>query len=271
MAHCRIQPRSVFAQINRQFSIFATFAIPRVLNAQDSAGETVAGIPVAESKSLWGLIQEGGWAMYPLAFCSLAMFFLIFYGWKETSRRKFIPDQSLGELSSLLQNRDVSGAIALLERTSTVLSRSLRVALDKARRDESDGNKEKVESSFLELIEAEEGNLSQWVNYLNVVATVSPMIGLLGTVSGMIGAFSTIASGGMGRPELLAGDIGEALITTATGLVIGIPAMIAYFVLRNRLNSILLAATQSASLLIDYLAGEIVYKSTGDDGNQSAE
>ncbi len=72
----------------------------------------------------------------------------------------------------------------------------------------------------------------------------------------MIGAFSTIAQGGMGRPELLAGDIGEALITTATGLVIGIPAMIAYFVLRNRLSNQMLATTQTASQLIDTLAGD---------------
>jgi biopolymer transport protein ExbB len=63
------------------------------------------------------------------------------------------------------------------------------------------------------------------------------MVGLLGTVSGMIGAFQTIATGGMGKPELLAGDIGEALITTATGLTIGIPAMVFYFVLKNRLDT----------------------------------
>ncbi len=97
----------------------------------------------------------------------------------------------------------------------------------------------------------------------------SPMIGLLGTVSGMIGAFATIASGGMGRPELLAGDIGEALITTATGLVIGIPAMIFYFVLRNRLNNIILATTQTATLLIDYLAGELQVDSEDETENES--
>jgi biopolymer transport protein ExbB len=226
--------------------------------AQEAAEEAVAA--TGGNKSLWGLIQEGGWAMYPLALCSLAMLFLIFYCWKETSRRKFVPDEVLGEVSSLLQARDVAAAISLLERSSTVLSRTLRVALKKARPAESDANKEKVETSFIELVDAEEGNIGQWINYLNVVATVAPMVGLLGTVSGMIGAFSTIASGGMGRPELLAGDIGEALITTATGLVIGIPAMIAYFVLRNRLNNILLATTQSTSLLIDYLAGEIAYE-----------
>jgi biopolymer transport protein ExbB len=77
------------------------------------------------------------------------------------------------------------------------------------------------------------------------------MIGLLGTVSGMISAFQTIGRGGMGRPELLAGDIGEALITTATGLVIGIPAMIAYFVIKNRLNNAMIATAQAGTELLE--------------------
>ena len=59
------------------------------------------------------------------------------------------------------------------------------------------------------------------------------MLGLLGTVSGMIKSFSIISQGGMGDPSKLAGSIGEALVTTATGLVIAIPAMIAYFVFKN--------------------------------------
>ena len=59
------------------------------------------------------------------------------------------------------------------------------------------------------------------------------MLGLLGTVSGMIKAFSIISQGGMGDPGKLAGSIGEALVTTATGLVIAIPAMIAYFIFKN--------------------------------------
>ncbi|MBC8190539.1 MAG: MotA/TolQ/ExbB proton channel family protein [Puniceicoccaceae bacterium] len=110
---------------------------------------------------------------------------------------------------------------------------------------------EKAENLFIENLEAEENSVSQWVTYLNVVASVAPMIGLLGTVSGMISAFQTIGRGGMGRPELLAGDIGEALITTATGLVIGIPAMIAYFVLKNRLNTAMIATAQAGSEVLD--------------------
>jgi len=213
-----------------------------------------------ETKSLWDMIMQGGWAMWPLGLCSLTMFYLIIHCWRETRKQNFIPTEALDEVSEKLQARRVAEASKRLAEHPTVLSRTLTTALKKARPDQNDANKEKIETALVESLEGEENAVGQWINYLNVVAAVSPMIGLLGTVSGMIGAFQTIAHGGMGRPELLAGDIGEALITTATGLVIGIPAMIAYFILRNRLNNIMLATTQTASLLIDYLAGEVQYK-----------
>jgi biopolymer transport protein ExbB len=72
------------------------------------------------------------------------------------------------------------------------------------------------------------------INYLSIIAQIAPMLGLLGTVSGMIKAFDKIGKGGMGKPEALAGNIGEAMITTATGLIIGIPAMFFYFFLKGK-------------------------------------
>jgi biopolymer transport protein ExbB len=71
------------------------------------------------------------------------------------------------------------------------------------------------------------------INFLSIIGGTAPMLGLLGTVSGMIKAFALIAQGNMGDPAKLAGAIGEALITTATGLVIAIPAMISYFLFKN--------------------------------------
>lgn len=213
--------------------------------------------PTDEGLNLWGMLQQGGWAMYPLALSSLVMFFLIFYGYRETNRQKFIPERALLSLSDLMEQRDLPEASRLLQAHPSVLSRSLDSALLRARPEIPDANKARIESSMIESLEHEENQVGQWINYLNVVATVSPMIGLLGTVSGMIGAFQTISRGGMGRPELLAGDIGQALVTTATGLIIGIPAMIAYFILRNRLDNIMLTVGQTASLLVDRLAGEV--------------
>ena len=248
------------------YSVIITTVGPVAAIAQE-AGESIE--PGTDSTSLWAMIQQGGWAMYPLGLCSLAFIFLVIQGWRETRRKRFIPKGALHALTSLFSARDLDAAVKTLNENPTVLSRATIASLAKARPDMPDANKEKVEASFLDAVEGEESSIGQWINYLNVVATISPMIGLLGTVSGMIGAFSTIKRAGMGRPELLAGDIGEALITTATGLVIGIPAMIFYFILRNRLNNGILATTHTATILIDYLAGELEAKSDQEASDDS--
>jgi biopolymer transport protein ExbB len=227
----------------------ATFPITLLLSAGLLYGQETNSADAVASEaqlSLWGLIQQGGWAMYPLGFCSVVMFFLIFYAWKETQRGKFYTPEQTNTASEHLAAGSTEACTAALTSKDTLLGRALPPSIAKLRQD-----REKAEALFIENLEAEENSVSQWVTYLNVVASVAPMIGLLGTVSGMISAFQTIGRGGMGRPELLAGDIGEALITTATGLAIGIPAMIAYFVLRNRLNSAMIATAQAGTEIID--------------------
>ena len=219
--------------------------------AQDAAQSS------AEQTSLLGLLQQGGWAMFPLGLTALFMFFLIFYCWRETSVKRFVPRSMMPNLVNALSLRDVNRAVELCGSAPSVLTRCLANSLGKARPSKSDGNKEKMEITFVDNVEAEDGAIGQWINYLNVVAAVAPMIGLLGTVSGMISAFQTIGQVGMGDPSALAGDIGEALVTTATGLTIGIPAMIAYFIFRNRLNSQILATVESGGDLIDsYVEGD---------------
>ena len=199
-----------------------------------------------DTLNLLGLIQQGGWAMYPLGVCSIIMFFLIFYSWRETTAKKFFIQEHVRNSLSALEKGDLQQSLSDIGTSNTLLARAITPALKKIHM-----SPKKSENLFIENLEAEENHVAQWVTYLNVVASVAPMIGLLGTVSGMISAFQTIGRGGMGRPELLAGDIGEALITTATGLVIGIPAMIAYFVLRNRLNSAMIATAQTGTELIE--------------------
>ena len=217
-------------------------ALPTLAFAQEAESEATS----EASLSLLGLIQQGGWAMYPLGACSLAMFFLIFYSWKETSPKKFFKLESVAQAKATLTSGDATSACSGLETSGGLLARAVVPAIKKLSL-----SSEKAENLFIENLEAEENSVSQWVTYLNVIASVAPMIGLLGTVSGMISAFQTIGRGGMGRPELLAGDIGEALITTATGLVIGIPAMIAYFIIKNRLNNSMIATAQAGTELLE--------------------
>lgn len=207
----------------------------------------------SDDVTLWGLIVLGGWAMWPLGLCSLAFFALVFHAARETRSARFVPRHLLRPLEVHLEARALDEARALVHGDRTVLARVLHAGLERARVDLADANKSRVEETIAESLEHEENAIGQWINYLNVVATIAPMIGLLGTVSGMIGAFQTISAGGMGRPELLAGDIGEALITTAAGLIIGIPAMLSYFILRNRLGDQVIATVQAATRLVDRL------------------
>jgi biopolymer transport protein ExbB len=225
-------------------------ALPPALLGQEES--TAAG-----SLSLWGMIKQGGWAMYPLGACSLSMIFLIIHCWRETLRSKFIPLGAISSIENQLSNGQIQQASQSLSQFPTVLSRVMSEALNRAKIPVTTKNLEKIEATLVEALEVEENTISQWINYLNVIAAIAPMIGLLGTVSGMIGAFQSISSQGMGRPELFAGNIGEALITTATGLVIGIPSMVFFFVMRNRLNNAMLATIQTASSLMDHLNRDI--------------
>lgn len=170
-------------------------------------------MPVAQI-TLFELLKQGGWAMYPLGGLSMTLFALILFSWMQTSRGTF----------GLRPSRW----------TDAPLTRQLADRLGSPAGGADAARRREQTDDFLNGIE---GNALRWIQYMNVIATIAPMVGLLGTVSGMIGAFQTIATGGMGKPELLAGDIGEALITTATGLTIGIPAMVFYFMLRNRLDA----------------------------------
>ena len=94
-------------------------------------------------------------------------------------------------------------------------------------------------SAVEEAGEEETSRLYRKTEVLGVIGAIAPMLGLTGTVLGMITAFNTIAArGGMARPDELAGGIGQALITTLMGLVVAIPAMIAFAYFRNRIDSI---------------------------------
>jgi biopolymer transport protein ExbB len=96
-------------------------------------------------------------------------------------------------------------------------------------------------------------DLERYLNALGTIAAISPLLGLLGTVSGMIRAFSAITTQGVGNPAVLAGGIAEALITTAAGLIVAIPAMIAYRYLRRRIDSLVVLIEQEAIHFVDAL------------------
>ena len=228
--------------------ILLTLAFPRAtLLAQ------TPDYPEIVRSSLWSMIEQGGWAMVPLGICSLTLIYLAIHCSRETKPVRFGSESLADRLEDLCQKGKIEDAFSAARQDPSLLGRAFAAGLPKFDPASAVATTEKVDETVREQFELEEHNISQWIHYINVIASVSPMIGLLGTVSGMIGAFQTMSAGGMGRPELLAGDIGEALITTATGLCIGIPAMIAYSYFNNRLNNQLVENAQRANAVCESL------------------
>ena len=99
--------------------------------------------------------------------------------------------------------------------------------------------------------------LRKYLRVINGVATVSPLLGLLGTVCGMIRAFNAIAGGdAMGRPEMLAGGISEALLSTAAALFVAIPALILYLFFVGRVDTLVMEVDQNGQQLVNLISAE---------------
>jgi len=217
-----------------------------VLTAQDTtASESASSTPPAQVESnpetdsgtLLGTFKQGGLAMYPLLAFSVATFGLVLYNAITIRSSNIInPDVVDNEVMPALQERDYTGAMEICDNNSGPLLNILHNGLETTTNGHFD--EQTIDKAFDEAASVELAKPFVFINYLQVIASVAPMVGLLGTVSGMVKAFRTIAEQGMGRPELLADNISEALITTASGLTVAIPALIAYFYFKNRYGKI---------------------------------
>lgn len=224
----------------------------QVMGQEEAAAAAEAA---AKDVSLLDLVMQGGWAMIPLALCSFALVGIIVMNALQINQKKMMPPDLIAQLRASAEQRDLGSVWQLSRHSSNLFTDSLSAGLRHIDTEDPVGSKVRVEEAIAESLGRQESAASFWINFLSLIAGVSPMIGLLGTVSGMIGAFQKIAGGGMGKPELLAGNIGEALITTATGLVIAIPAMFCFFLFRNILNRIIIRAEENFTYILDALTG----------------
>lgn len=243
------------------WGLLATFA-------QDPAATPAPATPAAEKKmTLWDLIVVGGWAMWPLGACSFGLVALAALNFRLISAKKMMPPVVVEQLKSAAKAQDLQKLFTLSSGTDSLFTNSLAAGLRKIDPDNLAACKPNMEAAIAEAAGREEAQAAFWINFLSLITAISPMLGLLGTVSGMIGAFQKIAGGGMGKPELLAGNIGEALITTAAGLIIAIPAMFFYFLFRNSLNRILQRAEETFSIILDDITGTGVSLAFEDEGS----
>jgi biopolymer transport protein ExbB len=216
--------------------IFAGFSAVMASNLFAQAGEAVAAAGNMETQTtLISLLKQGGLLMYPLGLLSVASIALAVYGFMIVRTGKMLTPELVPPLQDALDNLDLEEAVKICRGTPSILTNIVQAGLMRI----SDGilDVPSMEKAMEEAAVEETSAGLQSISYLSIIAQIAPMLGLLGTVSGMIKAFQKIGQGGMGKPELLAGNIGEAMVTTATGLLIGIPAMFLYFYLKNRYSA----------------------------------
>ena len=211
--------------------------------------------PAPKKQTLWDIVKTGGWAMWPLGACSVCVVTLVIMDIRLVSRNNLIPAPVVASIRGAAEKGEVGQMYRLAKASPNLFTKGLIPGLRKLNPEDPAGSKAEMEGAIAESVGREEAQVGFWINFLSLITGVAPMIGLLGTVSGMIGAFQKIGMGGMGKPELLASNIGEALITTATGLCIAIPAMFAYFIFRNNLSRIVREAEAEYSAILDALTG----------------
>lgn len=230
-------------------------AAPTTLEAAEKKAAAKSG-----DKSLLDLYHEGGPVMHLIALCSVGMLALAGYCVINYNKRKLMPPALVRQLNQYMGQRDVPGAFQLCQQNPCVLTNALSTALVKANFERDMFNKVAMENAVAEECFRDETKMMVVVNYLNTLAVMAPMIGLLGTTTGMISSFGALTAGRAEATDL-AGGIGEALVATAGGLALAIPAMFMYFYFRGQVQSTMADVHKTLATMLDLFTGEVTSES----------
>jgi biopolymer transport protein ExbB len=209
---------------------------------------------------MWEIVKAGGPFMVPIIICSIAAVGILLERLWTLQRKRVLPQELLKRVSQLADANQVNAKVIEALEKNSPLGRVLAAAL--ANRDR--GRQimmERVEDTGRHVVH----ELERFLNTLGTIASISPLLGLLGTVTGIIRAFTAVQMGGMGDARMLAGGISEALICTAGGLAVAIPSFAAYRYLRGKVERIVIDMEKIAVKFADSL-GAAPQAGEGDGG-----
>ena len=196
-------------------------------------------------------VKAGGWLMLPLILCSVVAAAIIIERLWTLQRKRVLPDDLTARVWSWASNRQLDDSHIRALAESSPLGMVLAAGL--SNRDRSrEIMKESIEDTGRHVVH----ELGRYLNSLGTIAAITPLLGLLGTVIGMVKVFTAITAHGVGDPGVLAGGISEALITTAAGLSIAIPALIGYRYLRGRVDGLVVNMEKEAMRLVEAIHRE---------------
>ena len=197
---------------------------------------------------MFEIVKSGGIVMLPIILCSiLAVAITLERLWTLRGQR-VVPQELTDKVWQWVENRSLSDKQITALQLHSPLGRVLAAGLANRKRDRL-VMMEAIEDAGRHVMH----DLERYLNTLATIASISPLLGLLGTVTGMIRTFRAITVAGVGNPSAMAGGIAEALITTAAGLIVAIPALIGYRYLRGRVDRIVIEIEKDAIQLADAL------------------
>ena len=218
---------------------------PATAPAADSGGGGAGGMSSAEM-FFWSGDWLGRIVTWGLIIMSIATIALVIHYILQNRRETIVPEEAVMEIEGLLADRKFRDAIEVSENEPSIFGEIMHAALSEA----SNGYGA-MERAVEETSDLASARRIRSIEILNVFGAVGPMLGLFGTVYGMIVAFQTIVNTqGKASPSDLAAGISTALVTTFWGLIVGIPAVAAAALVRNRIDSLITETMVEAESLI---------------------
>ncbi len=197
------------------------------------------------------LFKAGGWIMFPIVLCSIAALAIcVERGWS-LRRTRITPKHLVAQVWTWIKNNQLDKGKLRTLKASSPLGEILAAGLVNHVH-----GRETMKESIQDAGRHAVLTLERYLNTLGTIAQVTPLLGLLGTVIGMIRVFTVITIQGTGDPTALAEGISEALVTTATGLTIGIPALIFHRHYERRVEELVTEMEQEALKMVEVLHGE---------------
>jgi len=196
------------------------------------------------------IVQAGGWLMVPILLCSVIAAAISVERLWTLQRSRITPKNLLAQVWSALKTDSMDSQKLRDLRGSSPLGQVLAAGVGNAKR-----GREVMKEAMEEAAAQVAHDMERYLTSLGVIASISPLIGLLGTVVGMIKVFTALMLEGAGNANVLAGGISQALITTAAGLSVAIPALMFHRFLLRRVDELMITMGQEAVKLVDIMQG----------------
>jgi biopolymer transport protein ExbB len=200
---------------------------------------------------MWELVKAGGYVMWPIILCSIAAAAIIVERLWTLQESRVIPKELTNKVLQWIETRQLNDKMIHALEQNSPLGKVIAVGLANRHRSR-DILVERVVDTGRHVVH----ELERFIGMLGTIASISPLLGLLGTVTGIIRAFNDITVQGSGDPRILSGGIAQALITTAAGLVVAIPALVGYRYLRGRVEVLVVQMEKEAMRLVDVLESQ---------------